>query len=87
MFNSQATALGNLSSLTALVFRAPRRTGNLFWCLSDGIPVIVLRDRCCDYSLVLNASISSLDLFVVAGGSDFRRGDSEYHFSEEGGGA
>jgi hypothetical protein len=35
--DSQATALGHLSSLTTLVFRALR--SNLFQCLSDGIPI------------------------------------------------
>ncbi len=40
-FNSQATALGHVSSLTALVFRAMRASRhNLFWCLPYGIPVI-----------------------------------------------
>jgi hypothetical protein len=39
-FNSQARALGHLSSLTALIFRAQR--SDLICCLSHGIPVIEL---------------------------------------------
>ncbi len=34
--NSQATALGHFSFLTALIFRTP--SSNLFWSLFDGIP-------------------------------------------------